>query len=79
MAKCLTKFFREAVLVPRILEICYLWVDSLGVIQDEGGDLARESSDGTHIWDYLISSTRGIGGSTGGLLPKDELAPICET
>lgn len=40
---CLPKTFQDAVAITRALDLQYLWIDSLCIIQDDGNDWASEA------------------------------------
>ena len=69
--ECLTKTFREAVLVTRQLGIRFIWIDSFCIVQDSPEDWARESCEMGHVFEnaYLVLAAAHSDSSSGGLLP----------
>jgi hypothetical protein len=50
----LPKTFQDAVIVTSKLDICYLWVDALCIIQDDAEDTAREISQMARIYNSAM-------------------------
>lgn len=46
----LPKTFRDAILITRELQIRYLWIDSLCIIQDSPSDWTKHVSEMAHIY-----------------------------
>lgn len=67
--------FKDAVKVTRELGIRYLWIDSLCIIQGEGGDFENESERMESVFSYaycVITASRSPGSSNGFLLPRSK-------
>ncbi|CVL02562.1 uncharacterized protein FMAN_00066 [Fusarium mangiferae] len=64
----LPKTFRDAVAVSRYLDIPYLWIDSLCIIQGDTEDWVRESSRMTNVYSnaYLVIAANQASDSAGG-------------
>ncbi|KAL7623679.1 hypothetical protein AAE478_005231 [Parahypoxylon ruwenzoriense] len=69
--------FRDAILLARRLEIQYIWIDSLCIIQDSQLDWERESSKMADIYrnSYLTIAASASRDSTGGLDPGHARQP----
>jgi Heterokaryon incompatibility protein (HET) len=86
--KELPKCFREAVHLCRKLQIHYLWIDALCIIQDDSADWDHEASRMAKVYENaeLVISARDSHSSQGGLsfqrstkltfCPEDELGPV---
>ncbi|KAH6871599.1 heterokaryon incompatibility protein-domain-containing protein, partial [Thelonectria olida] len=64
----LTKTFKEAISIAKYLDIEYLWIDSLCIIQDSAEDWRRESSLMGQVYGYAdlnIAATAAADGSGG--------------
>jgi hypothetical protein len=64
----LSKTFQDAVWLTRRLEIKYLWIDSLCILQDDVDDWKREASTMSRLYAaaYLtIAASHGVDGSAG--------------
>ncbi|KAK4216809.1 hypothetical protein QBC37DRAFT_438577 [Rhypophila decipiens] len=65
--------FRDAIIVTRSLGIRYLWIDSLCIIQGEGGDFAQEAKKMEQVYSgaYCVLAVARQGrGQTGGFLDQ---------
>lgn len=70
----LPKTFQDAIYITRHLQIRYLWIDSLCIIQDDIDDWARESAKMASIYreSYLtVAATSAKDGSEGLFKPRD--------
>jgi hypothetical protein len=70
----LTKTFKDAVDLARGLEIRYLWIDSLCIIQRDAGDWQREASRMLDVYrnSYCtIAATGSVNGLRGLFYPRD--------
>lgn len=63
----LSKTFREAVIVCRKLEMRYLWIDSLCIIQNDGDDWAKESAYMGDIYRDATFSIMAAGADAGAI------------
>jgi len=64
----LTKVFQDAIIVARRINIDYLWIDSLCIVQDDDEDWAMQSSQMANIYGssaVVISATRAATGDVG--------------
>ena len=70
----LPKTFKDAVKITRALEVRYLWIDSLCIIQDNNGDWETESSKMAAIYSgsYLTISAVSSRDSNGGCIVGEE-------
>jgi hypothetical protein len=69
----LTKTFRDAIDICRYLDIPYLWIDSLCIIQDSAEDWAKQSALMAHIYgecDLNIAATSAEDGNVGCFLDR---------
>ncbi|KAH7068151.1 heterokaryon incompatibility protein-domain-containing protein [Paraphoma chrysanthemicola] len=76
----LPKTFREAVAVTRKLEVRYLWIDSLCILQDSRVDWEKEAAVMGDIYasSYLTIAARGSANSAGGLfIPRSPEPSPC--
>ncbi|KAM7185615.1 hypothetical protein V8F33_012293 [Rhypophila sp. PSN 637] len=65
--------FRDAIIVTRSLGIRYLWIDSLCIIQGEGGDFAQEAKKMEQVYSgayCVVAVARQDRGQTGGFLDQ---------
>ncbi|RDW56903.1 hypothetical protein BP5796_12970 [Coleophoma crateriformis] len=72
----LTKTFQDAIEITRRLNMSYLWIDSLCIIQDVPGDWEQESALMGEIYRHCycnISATAGADGRSGCFLKRDPL------
>jgi hypothetical protein len=72
----LPKTYRDAIMVTRNLEVTFLWIDSLCIIQDSASDWASESSKMTQVYqNSCLNLAAGASqDSTGGLFcPRSPL------
>jgi len=66
--EAITKTFSDAIHIARALGFCYLWIDSLCIIQDSVEDWERESSQMTQVYgdsDLTIAATSAKDGRGG--------------
>ena len=64
----LSRNFRDAIIVSRILGIRYIWIDSLCIIQDSAEDWLRESANMGDIYKYsliTIAATNAVDSAAG--------------
>lgn len=72
--RSLPQTFRDAVRITKSLDIPYLWIDSLCILQDDPDEWQREASRMKDVYSgsiVTISATYGKNSSTG-CLPEDE-------
>ncbi|KAF0322620.1 het domain protein [Colletotrichum asianum] len=72
--RSLPKTFRDAIRITKSLEIPYLWIDSLCILQDDPDEWQREASRMKDVYSggvVTISATYGKNSSSG-CLPEDE-------
>jgi hypothetical protein len=72
----LPAIYLDALLIARKLEIRYLWIDSLCIVQDDELDLETESSKIAAIYsnsDFTIASMDAVNTSGGCLKPMSNL------
>jgi hypothetical protein len=70
----LSRTFRHAVTIARFLEVRYLWIDSLCIVQDDEDDWANEASNmGRYYMNALITVTAvsSPGGDTGCFMERN--------
>jgi hypothetical protein len=60
----LPKTIQDAVLVARRLEVRFIWIDSLCIIQDSGDELAKEIADMAHYYGNAILTISAAGSSS---------------
>jgi hypothetical protein len=63
--------FRDAVITTRALGVRYLWIDSICIIQGDGGDFSSESKRMEDVFGAaycVIAATRSVGGQWDGFL-----------
>ncbi|KAI1815225.1 HET-domain-containing protein [Poronia punctata] len=71
--------FKDAVRVSRELGVRYLWIDSLCIIQGEGGDFDEEAKHMETVFSSaycVLAATRADGMSSGFLKPRPERAVV---
>ncbi|KAI1132329.1 heterokaryon incompatibility protein-domain-containing protein [Nemania abortiva] len=69
------KTFQDAIRVTRYLDIRYLWIDSLCIIQDDDEDWGREAAEMAAYYtgaEVVISASSSQGSSEGFLCPRKE-------
>ena len=72
--RSLAKTFQDAITVCRFLGICYMWADSLCILQDDEEDWKTESQKMGHVYQYaylVISADAAIDGSVGCFTQRD--------
>ncbi len=80
----LTEFsqtFRDAIIVCRRLDIPYLWIDSICIIQDDTDDWMREASNMATVYKnsiVVIAAARNTDSQQSFLRPHSELLVGCE-
>ena len=70
----LSKTFRDAIFVSRKLNVGYLWIDSLCIIQGSKDDWQREAGSMGHVYTNALCNLSALGstvGNTGLLLPRN--------
>ncbi|KAI1383430.1 heterokaryon incompatibility protein-domain-containing protein [Hypoxylon trugodes] len=73
---CLNKTFQDAIMVTRNLDIRYIWIDSLCIIQDDLSDWEREAASMAQVYSqaYLTIAASAASDGTQGLMrqkPKE--------
>ncbi|KFH40643.1 hypothetical protein ACRE_086520 [Hapsidospora chrysogenum ATCC 11550] len=74
LVKTLPKTLQDAILIARTMEIPYIWIDSLCIIQDDEGDKKRELPNMVHIYSgaaVVISAATSRTCEDGFLQPRD--------
>ena len=68
----LPKTFQDVVSIARFLEVKYVWIDSLCIIQDDESDWQREASKMAEVYanSYLIVAASSSPDSSGGCFPS---------
>jgi hypothetical protein len=64
----LSKTFQDAIVFTRCLQVRYLWIDSLCIIQDDQDDWRREAANMASIYEnawLTIAATKSSGGAGG--------------
>lgn len=71
--KLIPKTIRDAVIITRKLEVRYLWVDSLCVVQDDDDEKTEQIAQMIHIYRgaYVTIAAAGAPGSHSGLFTED--------
>ena len=72
--EALTKTFSDAVTVTRALDLRYLWIDSLCIVQDSSDDWRTESAQMGHVYqraELTIAATGAPDGRGGCFLPRE--------
>ena len=66
------KTFQQAIKITRALNIQYLWIDALCIIQDDHDDWLRESSKMAEVYSgaYLTLCAQSSSGAQGGCMPS---------
>ena len=77
----LPQTFRDAILVSKALQIRYLWVDSLCIVQDDASDWAFEASQMHMVYSnsHCNISASHAEDSTGGLFRDRDSRALCGT
>lgn len=77
----LPQTFRDAILVSKALQIRYLWVDSLCIVQDDASDWAFEASQMHMVYSnsHCNISASHAEDSTGGLFRDRDSRALCST
>jgi hypothetical protein len=72
------KTLADAVKTARYLNIPYLWIDSLCIIQGPGGDFAREADRMEAVFSsaYCVIAATSADGSSSGFLDRDSIRDI---
>ncbi|KAJ3541559.1 hypothetical protein NM208_g4552 [Fusarium decemcellulare] len=79
---CLSRTFRDAIMVTRELDCHYLWIDSLCIIQDNQQDWEKESAQMASIYEnsfLTIAASRSADGEGGCCLDSGEKQYIWTT
>ncbi|KAF4983467.1 hypothetical protein FZEAL_1196 [Fusarium zealandicum] len=75
----LAKTFQDAITIARKLDIRYLWIDSLCIIQDDKKDWQIEAAKMASIYngaDLVLAATGSIDGDGGCLFPREPLVTV---
>tara|TARA_R110002003_G_scaffold3_35_gene254 strand:- start:6035 stop:7912 length:1878 start_codon:yes stop_codon:yes gene_type:complete len=75
----LSKTFREAIHTTRKLGYCYIWIDSLCIIQDDGDDWSREAATMADVYQgavLTIAAAHAPGGDVGCYADRDGLLEL---
>ncbi|KAI0132588.1 heterokaryon incompatibility protein-domain-containing protein [Xylariales sp. AK1849] len=69
---CLNKTFQDAIIVTKALDIRYIWIDSLCIIQDDAADWEREAASMAQVYSqaYLTIAASAASDGTQGLFRK---------
>jgi hypothetical protein len=79
---CLPRTFQDAILVARCLEVDFIWIDSLCIIQDDALDWAKQASKMGTIYDnahITLCATGAKDGATGLFFDRTDVHTIAGT
>lgn len=70
--------FQDAILITRKLQLRYLWIDALCIVQDDAADWAREAALMAEVYSYSTVTVTGLDSpcSTAGILRRHRLGAV---
>lgn len=70
--------FQDAILITRKLNIQYIWIDALCIVQDDAADWAREADLMDEVYAYSTLTITGLDSpsSTAGILRRNRLSSV---